>query len=124
MLWCQLGLCGMQDAGAVVARVEDLLADHNANTRRPMNLAVFLYAAEHVARAARILRQPGAHLLAVGVGGSGRASLSRLSASICGMAALQIEVSKSYGLVEWKDDLKRFTRTCAPHLAKLFPDLP
>lgn len=103
----------VQDPDAVVARVDDLLADHNAASRRPMNLAMFLYAAEHVARAARVLRQPGAHLLAVGVGGSGRASLAKLAASIAGMDTLQIEVTKSYGLAEWKEDLKRFTRMCA-----------
>jgi dynein heavy chain, axonemal len=100
----------MQDISAIIARVDDLLADHNAGSRRPMNLAMFLYAAEHVARAVRVLRQPGAHLLSIGVGGSGRASVARLAASIAGIQAQQIEVTKSYGLLEWKEDLKKFTR--------------
>lgn len=78
-----------------------------------MNLAVFLYAAEHVARAVRVLRQPGAHLLSIGVGGSGRSSVARLAASIAGIDTQQIEVTKSYGLLEWKEDLKKFTRLCA-----------
>lgn len=103
----------MQDIPAIITRVDDLLADHNAASRRPMNLAVFLYAAEHVARAVRVLRQPGAHLLSIGVGGSGRASVARLAASIAGMETQQIEVTKSYGILEWKDDLKKFTRMCA-----------
>jgi hypothetical protein len=102
--------CCLQNAADVIARLEELLADHNASSKRPMNLALFLYAAEHVARATRVLRQPGAHLLSVGVGGSGRASLARLAASIAGMDSLQIEVSKSYGMVEWREDLKRFIR--------------
>lgn len=106
----------VQDVSAIVTRVDDLLADHNATSRRPMNLAVFLYAAEHVARAVRVLRQPGAHLLSIGVGGSGRASLARLAASITGMVTQQIEVTKSYGILEWKEDLKKITRLYASGL--------
>jgi hypothetical protein len=104
----------MQDISALIARVDDFLSDHNAGSRRPMNLAMFLYAAEHVARAVRVLRQPGAHLLSIGVGGSGRASLARLAASIAGVEAQQIEVTKSYGLLEWKEDLKKLTRMYVP----------
>ena len=58
----------VQDTSHVVARLEDFLADHNASSKRPMSLALFLYAAEHVSRACRVLRQPGGHLLNVGVG--------------------------------------------------------
>ncbi|KAG2482389.1 hypothetical protein HYH03_018685 [Edaphochlamys debaryana] len=98
------------DMPALTARVEELLADHNGLSKRPMNLAVFLYAVEHVSRIARVLKQPGGHMLLVGVGGSGRQSLARLSAFICGMEAFQVEISKSYGSAEWREDLKRFTR--------------
>ncbi|GFR52768.1 hypothetical protein Agub_g15379 [Astrephomene gubernaculifera] len=98
------------DIPSLTARVEEMLADHNATSKRPMNLAVFLYAVEHISRITRVLKQPGGHLLLVGVGGSGRQSLARLAAFICGMVAFQVEISKSYGPAEWREDLKRFVR--------------
>lgn len=48
------------------------------------------YAVEHIARAVRVLRQEGGHLLCVGVGGSGRQSLSRLAGFIAGMEVFQV----------------------------------
>jgi len=98
------------DMKEVVTRLEEYLVDYNGMSKSPMNLAMFLYAAEHVARICRVLKQPGAHLLAVGVGGSGRQSLSRLAAFIMGMESFQIAISKSYTTVEWKEDLKKFCR--------------
>eukprot|EP00198_Chlamydomonas_reinhardtii_P010624 XP_001699961.1 dynein heavy chain 4 [Chlamydomonas reinhardtii] len=98
---------------AAVSRLEDLLADYNGLAgpgKRQLHLAMFLYAVEHVTRIARVLRQEGGHALCVGVGGSGRQSLARLAAFICGMEAFQVEISRSYGLNEWRDDLRRLAR--------------
>lgn len=73
------------DVEACSARMEELLMDHNGISKRPMNLAIFLYAVEHISRICRVLKQPGGHMLNVGLGGSGRQSLTRLSAFMCGM---------------------------------------
>ena len=42
----------------------------------------------------------------VGVGGSGKQSLSRLAAFICGFTVMQIVISSTYGINDLKDDLK------------------
>jgi dynein heavy chain len=43
----------LPDASRATAAVEEALADLNAQSRRPMPLAVFLFAVEHVSRVCR-----------------------------------------------------------------------
>lgn len=54
-----------------------------------------------------VLKNPGGHVLLAGVGGSGRRSLCTLATALAGFKLATIELTKSYGQTEWKDDLKR-----------------
>ena len=59
---------------------EEYLDDYNQVNTAQMKLVLFLDALRHVCRISRIVRQPLGNALLLGVGGSGRQSLTRLSA--------------------------------------------
>ena len=73
-------------------------------------LLFFLSKGEHVLRIARVLSMPRGNALLAGVGGSGRQSVTRLAAHVCEMEIFSIEVSKSYSMTDWREDLKTVLR--------------
>ncbi|XP_015255846.1 PREDICTED: dynein heavy chain 11, axonemal [Cyprinodon variegatus] len=70
-----------------------------------MNLVLFDDAIQHVCRISRILEAPGSHGLLVGVGGSGKQSLTRLAAYMCSVEVSQIMQRKGYSIQDFKVDL-------------------
>eukprot|EP00762_Andalucia_godoyi_P000343 ANDGO_03199.mRNA.1 Dynein beta chain len=84
--------------------LNEKLREYN-ETYAVMDLELFEQALEHVCRITRIIDNPRGNALLVGVGGSGKQSLSRLAAFICGYETFQITVTSNYGINEFKLDL-------------------
>lgn len=103
----------IKDTRKVVKVVEEYMEDYNnTGASQPMKLVLFLDAIEHIVRICRIIRAPFGHALLLGVGGSGRQSLTRLATFMQDYQIFQIQVSKNYAAKEWKEDLKRVLMQC------------
>ena len=56
-----------------------------------------------VSRVIRVIGQPRGNMLLVGIGGSGRQSLTKLAVSVCEYSTFQIEVTRQYRKTEFRD---------------------
>lgn len=100
--------------------LEAKLAEYN-ETISVMDLVLFNQAMEHITRIARILYQPCGNGLFVGVGGSGKQSLSKLTAFILNQDVFRIVVASNYGLGDLKTDIQTlFMKTGVSGLEMLF----
>lgn len=97
----------IEDPDTLNQKFTDYLQLFNANHPKTMNLVFFRDAINHLSRIIRVLRQFRGNSLLIGVGGSGRGSLTRLSSYIRGYQLFSIEITKNYKEVQWKDDLKK-----------------
>uniref|UniRef100_A0A8C4MXA9 Dynein axonemal heavy chain 11 n=1 Tax=Equus asinus asinus TaxID=83772 RepID=A0A8C4MXA9_EQUAS len=86
-----------------------------------MPLVLFEDAMQHVCRISRILRTPQGYALLVGVGGSGKQSLSRLAAYICGLEVFQITLTEGFGIQDLQVDLANlYIRAGAKNMPTVF----
>jgi dynein heavy chain len=91
--------------------IEHTLNMYNqGSTDKQMNLVMFEDALEHLTRIHRIIRMNRGHALLVGVGGSGKQSLTRLAAYTAGYDVFEITLTRVYGDNQFREDLKELYR--------------
>mmetsp|Transcript_20737 Transcript_20737/g.31927 ORF Transcript_20737/g.31927 Transcript_20737/m.31927 type:complete len:153 (-) Transcript_20737:4905-5363(-) len=87
--------------------LNDKLAQYNMQPKLiKMDLVLFKDAIIHIAKIYRIINLKRGHAFLVGVGGSGRHSLTRLAAFISTMNVFQLEVTKGFNLKNFREFLK------------------
>ncbi|XP_054992649.1 dynein axonemal heavy chain 1 [Sorex araneus] len=105
--------------------LEEYIEDYNQINTAKLKLVLFMDAMSHVCRISRTLRQALGNALLLGVGGSGRSSLTRLATHMAEYECFQIELSKNYGMAEWREDIKKVLLKAGLHnmpLTFLFVD--
>lgn len=85
--------------------IEEALKEYNENNAI-MGLVLFDDMMRHITRISRIVLPPSGHALLVGVGGSGKQSLSKLSAFIMGYNTFMITIHATYGMNDLRTDLQ------------------
>lgn len=87
------------------------LEEYNLTHKNKMDIVLFQYALQHLARICRVLNIPCGSLMMIGISGCGRQSLTRLAAHIVDYALFQPEVGSTYGVPDWKEDVKKVLKT-------------
>jgi len=94
-------------------RVKELQEQHNTSVRSSkLELVLFDEALHILVKIARVLTTPASNMMLLGVGGSGKQSLTRLAAYVVGSQCFQISISKSYNTLALLDDLKGLYEEC------------
>jgi dynein heavy chain len=102
----------IMDMKVFLNKIIEYLEEYNNITKTKMKLVMFLDACSHVARIARCIRNPLGNAFLLGVGGSGRQSLSRLATYLNNYKVSQIEIVKGYGMANWRDDVRQSLLQC------------
>lgn len=95
------------DLNLIRKKVELELEEYNLTKKDSMNISIFDFAVIQVLKICRILRLDKSHGVLIGLGGSGRQTLVKLSSYIMGQQTVSVEVHKNYNSEKWRTDVKK-----------------
>jgi len=104
---------------ALRERVQGFLAKYNEQfPARKLEIVMFDDAMRHLMRISRCLGMPKGCILLVGVGGSGKQSLTKIASYCSGYNTFQITISKTYNMNSLLDDIRVMYKACGCNGAK------
>ena len=86
----------VDDMKKIMEFFESKMYEYNVETNGKLELVFFKEAIQHVLRISRVMVQPRGNAMLIGVGGSGKQSLSKISAYISQCRIEQLEIGKGY----------------------------
>lgn len=94
------------DYQAIYSLFREIL-DEYVERRGKISVVLFDDALEHLTRVQRGLRLERGHVMLVGVGGSGKTSITRIASFTADCEMFEIMLSRGYNEITFKEDLKR-----------------
>jgi len=95
----------MTDYNKIKPVLNEVLEKYNM-TNKAMNLVLFEDCLSHLVSLHRLMRMPRGNALLVGVGGSGKQSITRLAAFTAEASVFTITLTRGYNEILFRDDLK------------------
>ena len=83
---------------------------YNLKKGTSINLVLFKEAIHHLCRIKRVLSLKRGNLVLIGLGGSGRQSLSKLASFMTDLHYYKIEIKKNYNELMWREDIKNLLK--------------
>ena len=102
----------INDINELTRVTQEYLDEYNTFAKTSMNLVLFKDVIYHLTRLIRILRQPNGHALLIGIAGSGRHSICRLATFIANYELYEIEITTTYTINDWHNDLIDLMKKC------------
>ena len=95
----------IRDMAKLRKTLDTQLETYNIKASKKMQLVLFEYAIEHILRISRVMRQPKGYIMLIGVGGSGKGVLTRVSAFMQSYQIKELELKKD-SIDSFKDSMK------------------
>ena len=107
--------CEIEDKVKLRNLIHEYIEEFNALAKAKLDIVLFEDALNLLARVNRILNQPFGNALLVGLGGSGRHSLTRLATYMQDFQIFEIEMDRDFSQNDWYEHLKEMLKSVGLH---------